>query len=148
LTFSEKAKPHESLQLQLPAPSFSLLQGGTSMVNTETLKKLNRLKTIAKFMDSGWGIPFTKIRFGADAVAGLVPGFGDVGSGLVSLYIVLEAKKLGAPNALLVKMLANVAIDTGLGAVPVVGDVFDVLFKSNLKNIDLLHDFIHKNHNT
>ncbi len=115
------------------------------MVHVETLKKLNRLRVIAKFMDSGWGIPFTKVRFGADAVAGLIPGFGDAGAALVSLYIVLEARKLGAPNHLLVKMLANVAIDTGLGTIPVVGDIFDVLFKSNIKNIDLLHDFIHKN---
>jgi Domain of unknown function (DUF4112) len=120
------------------------LRGG-KMVQAETLKKLNRLRVIAKFMDSGWGIPFTKVRFGADAVAGLIPGFGDAGAALVSLYIVLEARKLGAPNHLLVKMLANVAIDTGLGTIPVVGDVFDVLFKSNIKNIDLLHDFIHKN---
>lgn len=114
------------------------------MVHPETLKKLDRLKTIAKFMDSGWGIPFTKIRFGADAVAGLVPGFGDAATALVSIYIVLEARKLGAPNPLLVKMLANVAIDAGLGTIPFVGDVFDVFFKSNLKNMDLLHDFIHK----
>lgn len=118
---------------------------GSKMVHADTLKKLNRLRVIAKFMDSGWGIPFTKVRFGADAVAGLVPGFGDAGAALVSLYIVLEARKLGAPNHLLVKMLANVAIDTGLGTIPVVGDIFDVLFKSNIKNIDLLHDFIHKN---
>ncbi len=114
------------------------------MVHAETLKKLNRLRVIAKFMDSGWGIPFTKVRFGADAIAGLVPGFGDAGAALVSLYIVLEARKLGAPNHLLVKMLANIAIDTGVGTIPVVGDLFDVFFKSNIKNIDLLHDFIHK----
>ena len=117
---------------------------GSKMVNAETLKKLNRLRIIAKFMDSGWGIPFTKVRFCADAVAGLVPGFGDAGAALVSLYIVLEARKLGAPNHLLVKMLANIAIDTGVGTIPVVGDIFDVFFKSNIKNIDLLHDFIHK----
>jgi Domain of unknown function (DUF4112) len=118
---------------------------GTKMVHAETLKKLNRLKMIAKFMDSGWGIPFTKMRFGADSLIGVVPGIGDAGAAMVSLYIVLEARKLGAPNHLLVKMLANVAIDTGLGAIPIVGDVFDIFFKSNLKNIDLLHDFIHKN---
>lgn len=115
------------------------------MVHAETLKKLNRLKSLAKFMDSGWGIPFTKIRFGADSVAGLIPGFGDAATAIISLHIVNEARKLGAPNQLLVKMLANVAIDTGLGTIPVVGDIFDVFFKSNLKNIDLLHDFIHKN---
>jgi Domain of unknown function (DUF4112) len=115
------------------------------MVTAETLKKLNRLRVLAKFMDSGWGIPFTKMRFGADSLIGVVPGIGDAGAAMVSLYIVLEARKLGVPNHLLVKMLANVAIDTGLGAIPIVGDVFDIFFKSNLKNIDLLHDFIHKN---
>ena len=114
------------------------------MVDAAMLKKLNRLKTLAKFMDSGWGIPLTKIRFGADAVAGLVPGFGDAATAIISLHIVNEARKLGAPNALLLKMLANVAIDMGLGTIPVVGDIFDVFFKSNLKNMDLLHDFIHK----
>jgi Domain of unknown function (DUF4112) len=118
---------------------------GHEMVNAETLKKLNRLRVLAKFMDSGWGIPFTKVRFGADSLIGLVPGIGDAGAAMVSLYIVLEARKLGVPNHLLVKMLANVAIDTGLGTIPIVGDVFDMFFKSNLKNIDLLHDFIHKN---
>jgi Domain of unknown function (DUF4112) len=118
---------------------------GTKMVDAETLKKLNRLRVIAKFMDSGWGIPFTKVRFGADALVGLVPGIGDAGAAMVGLYIVLEARKMGVPNPLLLQMIANVAIDTGLGTIPVLGDVFDVMFKSNLKNIDLLHDFIRKN---
>jgi Domain of unknown function (DUF4112) len=118
---------------------------GTKMIHAETLKKLNRLKTIAKFMDAGWGIPFTKVRFGADSLVGLVPGIGDAGAAMVGLYIVLEARKMGVPNHLLLQMLANVAIDTGLGTIPVLGDLFDVMFKSNLKNIDLLHDFIHKN---
>ena len=115
------------------------------MTNAETLKKLATLRRIAKFMDQGWGIPFTHYRFGADAIIGLVPGFGDTAAAMVSLYIVLEARKLGVPNQQLMQMIANIAIDTGLGSIPVFGDIFDVLFQSNMKNIDILTDFIVKN---
>jgi Domain of unknown function (DUF4112) len=115
------------------------------MTNAETLKTLNRLKLLARFMDNGWAIPFTKIRFGADSVIGLLPVGGDLVGTAVSLYVVAKAYEMGAPRSLIVKMLANVAIDTGIGSVPVVGDVFDVLFKSNIRNTDLLHEFIMKN---
>lgn len=114
------------------------------MTNAETLKILNRLKLLSRFMDAGWGIPFTKIRFGADSVLGLVPGAGDLAGMLISLYVVVKAYELGAPNHILLRMVGNVAIDTGLGAVPVLGDIFDVFFKSNIKNVDLLHDFLKK----
>jgi Domain of unknown function (DUF4112) len=111
----------------------------------ETLKTLNRLKLLARFMDSGWSIPFTKIRFGADPVLGLIPGGGDMVAMLISLYVVVKAYEMGVPNSLLLKMVGNIAIDTGLGTVPVLGDIFDVFFKSNIRNTDLLHDFLMKN---
>jgi hypothetical protein len=111
----------------------------------ETLKTLNRLKLLARFMDAGWGIPGTKIRFGADSVLGLVPGGGDLAAMLISIYVVVKAYEMGVPNNLLLKMVGNIAIDTGLGAVPVLGDIFDVFFKSNIRNTDLLHDFLMKN---
>jgi Domain of unknown function (DUF4112) len=110
----------------------------------DTLKTLNRLKRLSRFMDAGWGIPGTKIRFGADSVLGLVPGGGDLVGMVISLYVVVKARELGAPNHLLLRMVGNVAIDTGLGSVPVLGDIFDVLFKSNIKNVDLLHEFLTK----
>jgi Domain of unknown function (DUF4112) len=110
----------------------------------ETLKLLNRLKRLSRFMDGGWGIPGTNIKFGADAVLGLIPGGGDVAAMLVSLYVVVKAHELGAPRHIILRMLGNVAIDTGLGSVPVLGDIFDVFFKSNIKNVDLLHDFLKK----
>lgn len=116
-----------------------------TMTSDETLKVLKRLKLLARFMDSGWAIPGTKIRFGADAVLGLLPVGGDAAAMLISLYVVVKAREMGMPNALLVKMLANIAIDTGVGSVPVLGDIFDVFFKSNIRNTDLLHDFIMKN---
>ncbi len=110
----------------------------------DTLNVLKRLKLLARFMDNGWGIPFTNIRFGADSVLGLVPGAGDIAAMLISLYVVVKAYELGAPNHILLRMVGNVAIDTGLGAVPLFGDIFDLFFKSNVKNLDLLHDFLRK----
>jgi Domain of unknown function (DUF4112) len=115
-----------------------------TMTANETLKILNRLKLLSRFMDSGWSIPFTKIRFGADSVLGLIPGGGDLVAMLISLYVVVKAYELGAPNHILLRMVGNVAIDTGLGSVPVLGDIFDVFFKSNIKNVDLLHEFLTK----
>ena len=123
---------------------FRSATGEHKMTNAETLKILNRLKMLSRFMDAGWGIPGTKIRFGADSVLGLVPGAGDLAGMLISLYVVVKAYEMGVPNNILLKMAGNIAIDTGLGAVPVLGDIFDVFFKSNIRNVDLLHDFLRK----
>ena len=112
------------------------------MTEAETIKTLRNLKRIARFMDNGWGIPFTRFRFGADSVVGLLPVGGDMLTMLVSIYLVIKAHEMGAPGNLLVRMLANVAIDTGVGSVPVLGDIFDMLFMSNVKNMDLLTEFI------
>lgn len=133
------------LHLYQNVPLEGEIQGEVTMTNAETLKVLNRLKLLARFMDNGWSIPFTKIRFGADPILGLIPGGGDLVSMAVSLYVVAKAYKMGVPNTVLLKMMGNIAIDTGIGAVPVLGDAFDLLFKSNIRNTDLLHDFLVKN---
>ena len=104
-----------------------------------------RVKRIARIMDVAWRIPGTKIRFGADSVIGLVPGAGDLVTMGISLYMLAEAHRLGIPQPILLKMAGNIAIDTGIGAIPVVGDVFDMFFKSNSKNAKLLVDYIEKN---
>jgi hypothetical protein len=100
--------------------------------------RIKRLRTIARLMDSAIKIPGTRISFGADSILGLIPGAGDVVAAGISLFAVAEAHQLGVPKAILMKMLANVAIDTGLGSIPLVGDVFDMFFKSNTKNLALL----------
>lgn len=105
------------------------------MTNAESLE---RLRTIARLLDARFGVPGTRFRFGLDSLLGLVPGIGDGATALVSLYILLEARRLGAGMPTLLRMGWNVALDLGLGVVPVVGDVFDLFWKSNLKNIDLL----------
>ena len=112
------------------------------MTDIERLKILNRLTRMAKLMDTAWGIPFTKIRFGFDSVVGLIPGAGDAVNLGVSLYSLILARKLGAPNSMLVRMAANAGIDFGLGSIPVVGDIFDLFFKSNTRNLKMLTEFL------
>ncbi len=112
------------------------------MSDVETLKTLKRLKWIARFMDAGWGIPGTRFRFGVDAFSSLIPIGGDAVMVLASLYLVAQARQLGAPNAIILRMLGNVAIEAGLGAVPVIGGILDVIFRANVKNIDMLEEFL------
>jgi hypothetical protein len=106
------------------------------------LKTIKRLERFARLMDTAWGIPFTRWRFGFDTVLGLIPGVGDGANLLISIYTLYLAQKLGAPNSLLLKMAANSGIDFGLGTVPILGDVFDMFFKSNTRNLKLLTDYL------
>jgi Domain of unknown function (DUF4112) len=112
------------------------------MTEFERLKTLKRIERLAKLMDTAWRIPFTKWRFGVDSVVGLVPGAGDLVNLGVSIYTLMLAHKLGAPNSLLLKMAANSGIDFGIGSVPLVGDIFDMFFKSNTRNLKMLTEFL------
>ena len=91
-------------------------------------------------MDTALRLPGTRISLGADSVLGLIPGIGDFAGAAVSLFIVNEARRLGVPNDKLAKMLVNVGVDTVAGSVPLFGDVFDVYFKSNRRNLALVLD--------
>ncbi len=104
--------------------------------------RLARLRRLARLMDAQFGLPGTRFRFGVDGLVGLAPVAGDLLTGLVSLYVVWEARSLGAPPALLARMLANVAVDVAGGALPVVGDLFDAAFKANIRNVALLKGWI------
>ena len=106
----------------------------------ERIRRLKRISRLARIMDTAIAIPGTGIRFGADSVIGLVPGFGDAAGGLIGLYMVNEARKLGLPGHKLLKMVGNVGIDSLVGAVPLFGDVFDVYFKSHRRNAKLILD--------
>lgn len=96
------------------------------------------LEMIAHVMDSVLVIPGTNIRFGLDALLGLVPGLGDTASSLVSIYILHQAHQQGVPKWMMAKMAGNLALDYVVGSVPLVGDVFDVYWKANRKNVELL----------
>lgn len=91
-------------------------------------------------MDSAFRIPGTGIRVGWDGILGLIPGIGDAAALAPALYILWRARQLGAPPVLLGRMAALVAADTAVGAVPVLGDIFDIGLKANRRNVALLRD--------
>ena len=101
-------------------------------------ERIARIETLATLLDTAILVPGTNFRFGFDALVGLVPGIGDALTAALSLWLVKEAHALGAPRHLIVRMLGNIAIDSVVGAVPVLGDVFDVVWKSNRRNLTLL----------
>lgn len=103
-------------------------------------KRLRRLDVLARVMDTAIRIPGTGIRFGADSVLGLIPVVGDASGALIGLVIVNEARRLGVPNHKLVKMLYNLGLDALAGSVPLVGDLFDVYFKSHRRNVQIILD--------
>jgi hypothetical protein len=110
----------------------------------ETSDPLARARTLARLLDSAVKVPGTGIRFGADALLGLVPGLGDVAGAAMAGYLVILAQRLGAPRAVVLRMLANVAVDTVGGTVPLLGDLFDVAYKSNTRNLALLERAIER----
>ena len=115
-------------------------------ISIDHLMRLRRIRGLARLMDTALRIPGTGISFGADSVFGLIPGIGDFGAAAVSLFIVNEARRLGVPKETLFKMLVNVGFDTVAGSVPVIGDVFDVYFKSNRRNLQLVLDHFGLDH--
>jgi len=106
--------------------------------------RIARIDALATLMDTAFVIPGTEVRFGLDALIGLVPGIGDAITTVMSLFIVSEARALGAPPTLIARMLANVALDSLVGAVPLAGDVFDVAFRANRRNMALLRAHLDK----
>ena len=85
-------------------------------------------------------IPLGRWSFGLDGILGLIPGLGDVVSGLLATYIVARAASDGVPRAALARMMTNVAIDTLLGSIPILGDLFDFMYKANTKNLRIYEE--------
>jgi hypothetical protein len=112
---------------------------GDARSRREIVERLDRLSVL---LDTALVIPGTNIRFGADAIIGLVPGIGDTITTAMSAYIVYEAYRLGAPRHLIARMIANVALDGVVGAVPVAGDVLDVFWRANRRNMRLLRAWL------
>jgi hypothetical protein len=109
---------------------------------TDSLARLKRLRRLAWLIDGAFGIPGTRFRFGINSIVGLLPVGGDVALGAVSLYIVYEAAQMGVPGPLLGRMLANVAVEVVGGSVPILGDLFDVVLKANLRNIAIIEQHV------
>ena len=106
----------------------------------ETATSLRRLDRLATLMDDQFEVPLTKWRVGVDPVIGLLPGGGDWVAWVAAAYIIWGGARLGAPPRLLGTMALNVAIDLLGGYLPVLGDLFDAVYKSNRRNVDLLFD--------
>jgi Domain of unknown function (DUF4112) len=105
---------------------------GASPTSTQDLERL------AHWLDTVFEIPGIRLRFGIDAILGLLPGLGDTASALASIYILQSASRYGVPRVTLARMTLNIGIDLLFGAIPIVGDLFDVYWKANRKNVELL----------
>jgi hypothetical protein len=101
---------------------------------------LARLEWLSWFTDSAIRIPGTSRSFGADGLLSIVPGAGSLAGTGISLYLLAEAVRHGAPLPLLMRMGGNVAADMVLGAIPVIGFAFDMVFKANQRNLHLLRE--------
>ena len=100
--------------------------------------RLRPLRRLAWMIDGAFGLPGTRFRCGLNSVGGLLPVGGDAVLGAISLYIVYEASRLGVPGRVLARMLGNVAVEVVGGSVPVLGDLFDMALKANLRNIAII----------
>ncbi|MBA2626848.1 MAG: DUF4112 domain-containing protein [Gemmatimonadales bacterium] len=101
-------------------------------------RQLDRLRSMAHWLDDGIRIPGTPIRFGADAILDIVPVLGDFAGVGLSGWILLQASRMGASKATLLRMVFNIAIDAIVGIIPGLGVLFDAAWKANLRNIALL----------
>jgi hypothetical protein len=101
-------------------------------------QRVATLRRVARLLDSAMQVPGTSFRFGLDPILGLVPGIGDLVSPLFTLGIIWQARDLGVPRVVLMRMIVNVAIDTLVGIIPIAGDLFDFAWKSNDMNMALL----------
>ena len=106
--------------------------------NKSQAASLRRLRRISHLLDNAIPIPGTKHRIGLDPILGLIPGGGDLLGSVFAGYVVFKSAQMGVPQETLLKMAANIVFDTVAGTVPVAGDLFDVAWKANVKNIELL----------
>jgi NAD/NADP transhydrogenase beta subunit len=100
----------------------------------------NKERKLAEILDSKFKIPNTNIRFGIDPILGLIPGAGDWLAGIISLYILIQAALQGGGTLVLSRMFINILLDVLIGAIPVIGEIFDVYWKSNIRNAKILQE--------
>ena len=101
-------------------------------------EKLTRLRQLSENLDESFTIPGTNIKFGIDALIGLVPGGGDLIGSLFSLYLLRTAMRMKLPKSAILSIMFNIIIDTTIGIIPIAGDIFDVFWKSNKRNMRII----------
>lgn len=109
---------------------------------SDATARLTRLRRLAWLIDGAFGLPGTRFRFGLNSVIGLLPVGGDAVLGALSLYIIYEASRLGVPRHKLARMLANVGVEVIGGSVPILGDLFDMALKANLRNLAIIDEHV------
>jgi hypothetical protein len=123
------------LQVQMPAQPELIIPDAASAL---TQQRLRRLRRLVRVMDQAIRIPGTRWTVGLDGLAGLAPVVGDVLTTGAAIYLVDQARRMGVSRPMLFRMYANVAIDFAVGSFPVIGDLFDVAWKANVKNLAML----------
>jgi Domain of unknown function (DUF4112) len=106
---------------------------------------LERIDVLARLFDTAFILPGTNVRFGIEAVMRLVPGAGDAAASALSCYLLYEAHRLGVPKQVFARLVTNVAIEGIAGAIPLVGDLFDVGFRANRRNVKILKEYFDQN---
>jgi hypothetical protein len=125
-----------------PMPTFPRTKAAPTRaitpIRTTQADRLERIERLTHFLDEAFQIPGTNIRVGWDTLIGLVPGLGDLATTAMSAYLIQQAREAGASKWVIARMLGNVGLDLTVGAVPLLGDAFDLFFKSNRRNARLL----------
>ena len=111
-------------------------------VASDYLRRLDEIDRLADSLDARFRLPLTSFRFGWDPLIGLIPIAGDLAALALSVRIIATARTLGAPASIVRRMIFNAGLDAVLGAIPLAGTIFDVLFKANMRNLQLLMDEI------
>lgn len=109
-----------------------------SMNTTAKLKQLNHIRRLTRLMDTAFRVPGLGLKVGLDPIIGLIPGVGDLVATATSAYIIILATQFRLPKGILGTMILNVALEFVVGTIPLLGDIFDAYFKSNVRNLDLL----------
>lgn len=110
------------------------------------IREIERIDRVARLLDARFPIPGTRLRFGLDSIVGLIPGVGDLATAVPSTWMLWRGWKHGIPKRSLARMGANIGIDLAVGSIPLVGDLFDLGFKSNLRNADILRTELSRPH--
>jgi hypothetical protein len=105
-----------------------------------------RVEALEKILERAFVVPGTKIPLGLDSVIGLVPVLGDLVTAFMGAYIVWEGRNLGMSKWQLIRMSMNIGVDTAIGAIPFVGDAFDLVWRSNSRNLRIIRKHLDKHH--
>lgn len=127
-------------------PPSSYPTGNINCISTFMVKRIHQqgdfkqLDWLAKLLDAQFSIPGTNFRFGLDGIIGLIPGAGDISTFAVSAYLLTIMARNGASGYVLARMVLNVVIDALFGMIPILGDIFDIAFKANMRNLKLMKE--------